>query len=333
MTTCCSCSRTARTLCVRACVIKHSLIYGPLLFKFAVNILQITTSSMGYVLFMFTHRAHTLKHSLIFGRILFKFAGHILQMTTRYMGYILIMFTHRGHTRGRACAGASVINCSLIYGRFLFTFVVNILHITISSKGYVLFMFTHHTHACERECEIQIWWVHTTNDHMLYIGIHTYHVRSLRACVRACVCERACANASIIKRSLVFKRILFKFGGDIQQIPKSYMRYLICVWMHVLTARTCLHSRICQAHAGQWLVLPTYHYCVNVTPIVFVNLTLGYSHFSMQDGYHNPVYLVNMYYTAHITQIYLILCILALKTWTRCRHQKQLSMCLTDPSL
>jgi hypothetical protein len=39
--------------CARACVIKHSLNYEPILF--AVNILQLTTSSKGYVLFMFTH--------------------------------------------------------------------------------------------------------------------------------------------------------------------------------------------------------------------------------------------------------------------------------------
>jgi hypothetical protein len=70
-----ACVRT----CARACVIKHSLIYRPILFKCAVNILQITASSMGYLLFMFTHRAHAwLKHSLIFGRILLKFAGHIM---------------------------------------------------------------------------------------------------------------------------------------------------------------------------------------------------------------------------------------------------------------
>jgi hypothetical protein len=34
-----------------ACVITHSLIYGRILFKFAVNILQVTSISMGYVLF------------------------------------------------------------------------------------------------------------------------------------------------------------------------------------------------------------------------------------------------------------------------------------------
>jgi hypothetical protein len=33
----------------------------------------------------------------------------------------------------------------------------------------------------------------------------------------------------VIKRSLIFDRILFKFGGNIIQIPIGYMRYLICV--------------------------------------------------------------------------------------------------------
>jgi hypothetical protein len=64
-------------------VINCSLIYGRILFKCAVNILlHITTSSKGYVLFMFPHRAHAcqrvcararmVKHSIICGRILFK---------------------------------------------------------------------------------------------------------------------------------------------------------------------------------------------------------------------------------------------------------------------
>jgi hypothetical protein len=42
-------------------------------------------------------RALVVKHSLIFGWVLFKFAGHILQMTISYMGYVLFMFTHRIH--------------------------------------------------------------------------------------------------------------------------------------------------------------------------------------------------------------------------------------------
>jgi hypothetical protein len=69
-------------------------------------------------------------------------------------------------------------------------------------------------------------------------------------------CERVCASARVIKRSLILARILSKFGGDIQQIPRGYryMSYLICVWMHALTGRTSIHSRICQARDGQWLV-------------------------------------------------------------------------------
>jgi hypothetical protein len=42
-------------------------------------------------------------------------------------------------------------------------------------------------------------------------------------------CVRACASSSVIKLSLIFERILFKFGGDIRQIPIGYMSYLICV--------------------------------------------------------------------------------------------------------
>jgi hypothetical protein len=63
--------------CERACaerVVKHSLIYGLTLFQFAVNILQITTSSMGYVLFM-SACVRALSNGFIFGRILFKFAN------------------------------------------------------------------------------------------------------------------------------------------------------------------------------------------------------------------------------------------------------------------
>jgi hypothetical protein len=100
----------------RAHACKRSLAYGRILFKFAVNILQVTSISMGCVLFMFTHRvferacasARVVKHSLIFRWILFKVAGHILQMTTSYMGYILIMFTYRAHVCKRACVSARV---------------------------------------------------------------------------------------------------------------------------------------------------------------------------------------------------------------------------------
>jgi hypothetical protein len=93
---CIVCTHRAHT-CERECaterVVKHSLIYGPTLFKFAVNILQIPTSSMGYVLFIFTHCEHAceracatecmVKHSIIYEPTLFKFAVNILQITTK----------------------------------------------------------------------------------------------------------------------------------------------------------------------------------------------------------------------------------------------------------
>jgi hypothetical protein len=46
---------------------------------------------------------------------------------------------------------------------------------------------------------------------------------------RVHACERACASARVIKRSLIFKRIISKFCGDIQQIPRGYMSYIMCV--------------------------------------------------------------------------------------------------------
>jgi hypothetical protein len=149
-----------------------------------------------------------LSHSRIFGLILFKFAGHILQMTTSYMGYIRIMFTHRGHTHERVCAGAHVIKCSLIYGRFLLIFAVNILQLTTSSKGYVLFMFTHHAHACERAFVSARVGTHSIifgrilfrfDGHILQMT--TRYTACTR--VRACVCERPCASIQQIHRGYI----------------------------------------------------------------------------------------------------------------------------------
>jgi hypothetical protein len=115
--TACTCKRASAS----ACVITHSLIYGRILFKFAVNILQVTSSSMGNVLFMFTHRAHAceracatervVKHSLIYGPTLFKFAVNILHITTSSMVYVLFMITHcarvlTARASARACVRA-----------------------------------------------------------------------------------------------------------------------------------------------------------------------------------------------------------------------------------
>jgi hypothetical protein len=84
-----------------------------------------------------------------------------------------------------------VVKKPIIFGRILFKLDVHILQMTTSYMGYILIMFN--------------------------------------LCVHACMCERECASASVIKRSLIFERILFKFGGDIRQIHIGYMRYLICV--------------------------------------------------------------------------------------------------------
>jgi hypothetical protein len=118
-----------------------------------------------------------------------KFAVNILQLTTSSKGYILFMFSHHAHVWERACVSARVVTHSNIFGRILFKF-----------DGHILQMTTSYT-ACTR--------------------------------VRACVCERA----------------------SIQQTPRGYMSHIICVWMHVLTARTSIYSRICQARDGQWLVV------------------------------------------------------------------------------
>jgi hypothetical protein len=50
--------------------------------------------------------ARVVTHSIIFRRIFFKFAVHILQMTTSYMSYILIIFTHRAHASECTCLRA-----------------------------------------------------------------------------------------------------------------------------------------------------------------------------------------------------------------------------------
>jgi hypothetical protein len=135
---------------------------------------------------------------------------------------------------------------SLIYGRFLFKFAVYILQITTSSKGYILFMFTHRVRArawlniqltldgfSSNLMGIYYKWQQITWDTYVLCSSTAY----MRASERACVCERACADS----------RILSKFCGDIQQIPRGYMSYLMCVWMHILTTRTSIHSQIVQA--------------------------------------------------------------------------------------
>jgi hypothetical protein len=194
MTTYFSCLRTAR-MRARACVIKHPLIYGPILFTFAVNILQITKSSKGYLLFMCTYLwtdslqicwAHTTNEHKLHG-----------------------LHTYHVHApRVRARAWVTV---------------------RLSMDGF----------------SSNFPWTYYTSQH---VAMETYLPCPSTACtrasarVRACVCERECVGARVIKRSLIFERILSKFDGDIQHIPRGYMSYLIGVWMHIQTARTSIHN-------------------------------------------------------------------------------------------
>jgi hypothetical protein len=207
-------------------------------------------------------RACALLKHLIFGRILFKFAVHILQIITSYMSYIL-MFTHRGHARKCVCPSARVIKYSLIYGQFLFKCAVNILQITTISKDYVLFLFTHRAHAwfniqlsldgfSSNLMGTYYKWPQVTWD--------TYLSCSSTACTR--VCECACASVRVRVRAWLSTRSssngFSKFRGDIQHIPRVYMSYLIWVWTHVITALISIHSRICQVCDGQWIVTLKY---------------------------------------------------------------------------
>jgi hypothetical protein len=50
--------------------------------------------------------------------------------------------------------------------------------------------------------------------------------------------------SAIFKRSLIFGLIMSKCSGNIHHIPIGYMGHLMCVWIHVLTARPSLPSRI-----------------------------------------------------------------------------------------
>jgi hypothetical protein len=168
------------------------------------------------------------------------------------------MYTHRGHTHERACASAHVITCLLIYGRFLLQFAVNILH-----KARATFFSCSRTMRTRGSARVRasarlniplsldgLSSNVMTSSNMGYILIIFKH--RLHTCVSVRV--HACASARVIKRSLIFEQILSKLCGVIQQISSGYMSYLICVWMHILTARTSIHSRICQACDRQWLV-------------------------------------------------------------------------------
>jgi hypothetical protein len=105
------------------------LLLGRILFKFAGQILQMTTS---YILIVFTHRAHAweracaskrvIECSLIYGRIIFKFAFNRLHITTNSMGYVLFMLTHHVHACERARGSAFAYLCLWFSSNFLGTY-------------------------------------------------------------------------------------------------------------------------------------------------------------------------------------------------------------------
>jgi hypothetical protein len=104
-------------VCERACasarVVKRSLIFGQNLSKLSENILQITTSCMGYVFVIFTGlNAHVVKSSLIFIPILSKCGKNMVRGTIIYMGYVLTLLTCR----------ARVFECVHVYHGQMYTF-------------------------------------------------------------------------------------------------------------------------------------------------------------------------------------------------------------------
>jgi hypothetical protein len=129
-----------------------------------------------------------------------------------------------------------------------------------------------HVHAPD---SLQICWAHTctTNDHKLH-GLHTYHDHAPRARVQArtwfsvrlslarlysdllgtCCkspqvawatyfsCSRTeCMRASsrVFKHSLIFGRILSKFGENILQVTTNCMGYVLVISLTTLTACAC----------------------------------------------------------------------------------------------
>jgi hypothetical protein len=170
-------------------------------------------------------------------------------MTTHYMGYALI-FTHRE----RECASARVINCTLIYGRFLFKFVVNIIHLTTSSQGYVLVMFTHRT-ASTRVQALAWFTSQLSLDGLSSNLMGTYYKWAqvtwdtyLSCSITACVCERACASASVIKRSLIFER---SWWGHKTDPHRLHAVFNLCVNACPNSVHMLTFTNLCLARDGQ----------------------------------------------------------------------------------
>jgi hypothetical protein len=108
--------------------------------------------------------------------------------------------------------------------------------------GYICFVCTQCAHVrakSARMCtfayfvtdSLQICWEHTTTHHK-WQGLRTFHVL-------AHACERACASARVVKRSLIFRWILFKYAVIIQQFTTSSMTNLLFMFTH--RAHACMN--------------------------------------------------------------------------------------------
>jgi hypothetical protein len=149
-----------------------------------VNILLITSSSMDYVLFVFIHRAHACEcaSARVRARAWLNISLSLEGFTSNSLGIyydhkldgLHTYHVHAPRACESTCSSARVIKNLLIYGQMFFKFAVNILQITPSSMDYVLFMSTHRA----------------IDDHTLHV-LHTYPVHAPRACVWACVFQRA----------------------------------------------------------------------------------------------------------------------------------------------
>jgi hypothetical protein len=81
---------------------------------------------------------------------------------------------------------------------------------------------------------VQICWEHTTTHHKRQ-GLRTFYFH-----VRAHACERACARARVIKRSLIYGRILFKFALNLMSHQVAWATHF-----HVHACeRACASARV-----------------------------------------------------------------------------------------
>jgi hypothetical protein len=133
--------------------------------------------------------------------------------------------------------------------RIFSKFVVNILLVMTRCMGYTLCVCTQRARAMyARMCEfayfltdsVQIGWEHTTTHHK-WQGLRTFMFTH-----RTHACERPCARARVIKRSLIYGRILFKFAVNILQITSSSMDYVLSMFTH--RAHAC--GRVCERARG-----------------------------------------------------------------------------------